>query len=185
MTINDRFEPGPNDDRRFIPRYKRECLPDQINAEEFHRLLMAGRIVDGRCGGIILGKMAENGGPRGIFKIGSDYLIQGQFNGGDFVVNKEAAVPNMGRLNAMNQGRTRKEVITEAGPDEFGMLIVTTANPDDRLLWLDFGQIVVNRDPAQKHLAELLRLNQSVNPYLTLNLHQVFGCDPGTTDGIV
>lgn len=181
MTLNDGFEPlRPNGNQRY-----RSGLPDQIGPEEFQRLLMEGRIVDGRMGGMLLGKALGDGPTRAIFKIGSDYLIQGAIEGGSFIMNRDASLNHQKRLKRMNAGLTMKEVVVVDPKDQCGQLIVCTGWPHDRLLWLEFCQTVVKAAPAMKHVIELERLNMTPNRFLACDHYEIFKCEPGTADGIV
>lgn len=185
MTLNDAFDPDRDNDRpfRFTPRY-RAGIPSQISPREFLRLFAKGHIVDGRMGGIVLGKENSNGSARLIFKVGSSYLLWGFVEGGCFLVNREAAAIHRHRLTKICTGLTKNETVPESPTDELGQLIVATAWPHDRIILTDFGQMVVDREPAQKHVIELGRLNANPNPFLVCDYYQIFGCEPGP-DGIV
>jgi hypothetical protein len=186
MRIHEDFEPSNEDDRYWQPKHRyRPCVPTQISPREFLRLFAKGYIVDGRMGGMILGKDSGDGPARLIFKVGSTYLLQGFVQGGCFLVNREASALHRQRLVKIATGLTRNEVVPESHTDEIGQLIVVTGYPHDRLIWTEFGQMVVNKEPAMKHVIELGRINLSPNQYLMCDYHEIFGCEPGTPDGCV
>lgn len=166
---------------------RRDRIPDQIPVEEFQELLMQGKIVDGRCGGMLLGKNPTEGPTRIVFKLGSSYVLHGSATGGCFIINGVAAARNMSRIKAIHAMLTMRETVTpEDAGAECGQLIVTTAYPHDRLLWLDYMSAVIAPEPTQKHMGELQRMNFDPNPYLRCDHYEILGCDfGGSTDGIV
>lgn len=185
MRINDQFAPSP-EDRRWQPKNRyRANIPTSIGPQEFLRLFLRGRIVDGRMGGVILGKEDGNGSARLIFKVGSSYLLHGFVEGGAFLVNREASALHRQRLIKMATGLTSREIVPQNGTDQIGQMIISTAYPHDRLVWTDFGQMIVNPEPAMKHVMELQQINMSPNPYWVCDHYQAFNCEPGTPDGIV
>jgi hypothetical protein len=187
MKINAGYEPDSNSGDRFFQRSNhRSHIPTEITSREFTLLLLRGHVVDGRAGGTILGRDAgEGGGSRLIFKIGSHFILQGFACGGNFIVNREASAMHQKRLQMINAGLTMNEKTPEGQIDEIGQLIVATAWPHDRLIWVDFGQTVITGEPALKHVIELGLINRSPNPRLVFDVYSAFHCDPGAEDGIV
>jgi hypothetical protein len=165
----------------------RDGIPPSLTTHQFTRLVLAGKIVDGRAGGLIFGRTYDEGGVLALFKLGSGYVVQGRIEGGEFAVNWSAATRNLKRLQAMNAGLTIRELtkdLEDGDPPEVTQLIITAARPNDRLVYLHWGQVIVNREATAKHIKELTEMNQAPNPYLNCDLREIFSLD-GTEDGVV
>jgi hypothetical protein len=150
-------------------------LPNSLSPYQFSRLIRAGKIVDGRAGGLLFGKAFDEGGICTVYRIGDAYVLQGLLVGGQFIVNSQAASLNMRRLHAMNAGLTLREMVSEpSNQPPVSQVIITCAEPDDRILFLHWGQMVVDREATAKHLAELVEMNDCPNPYLKCDLRTIF-----------
>lgn len=148
-----------------------------LSPRRFNHLALSGKIVDGRAGGLIFGRTYEEGAILAVQKMGFEYIIRGFVEGGQFVVNAEGASHHAGRLKAMNSGDTLREIvssISEAAPLDASQLIVTHARPHDRLVLLDWAQVIVTTEAAAKHLVELSEINRAINPYLECDHRELF-----------
>lgn len=156
-----------------------------LTPHQFTRLAIAGKIVDGRAGGLIFGRSHEEGGILALFRLGSGYVVHGRVEGGEFAVNWKAATRNMARLHAMNAGLTKgKAPAPDAPLPPISQLIITVAEPDDRLIYFHWGQMVVSKEATIKHITELAEMNRTPNPYLSCDLRRVFNLE-SSADGVV
>ncbi len=161
-------------------------FPLTLSPAAFHLLLMQGVVVDGRGGGVILGRGYEEGGIYVVHQRGEDFFIHACVQGGEFVLNKDASCINLRRLVKMNAGLTLNESVPEEDPQAIvKQFIITHGEPDDKLLWLNWNQVVVASEPAEMHMAELVAMNEAANPYMVCNFRDLFPPDDGTEDGIV
>jgi len=148
------------------------ALPKSLTQSQFQKLLQAGLITDGRMGGLVMGRGYDTGGVGVVFKLGCDYVIDTRTEGGEFIMNAEASAFNYNRLAAIKSGILPAE--EGNGPVENIHLLMTEAQPDDKLLWLDWGATAIPCPIAEKHLSELFRLNREWNPYLKCDLIEAF-----------
>lgn len=161
-------------------------FPLTLTASAFHLLVLQGVVVDGRAGGAVCGRTYDQGGVYAVMQRGEDFFIHAMVEGGEFILNREASVRNLPRLNAMNRGQTMHEVVPPLEDSKVLSYICTFAEPQDKLLWLNWHQTVINAAATEKHLGELITLNQSVNPYLRVDFNDLFPDEFGESlDGIV
>lgn len=161
-------------------------FPLTLGASVFHNLVLQGIVTDGRAGGAILGRTYSEGGIYVVQQRGCDFLVHACVEGGEFVLNKDASCRNLARLKAMNSGLTMNEVVTPAaGALPVTHFIITSSEPDDKLLWLNWNQVVVASAPATKHFDELIDMNERANPFLMCDFADVFPSLDGTEDGIL
>lgn len=156
--------------------------PPALTQSQFTKLVAAGKIVDGRAGGLLFGRSCHEGGILALFKLGSSYVVKGRLEGGEFVVNWSAATKNIHRLQMMNLGRIKGP--SEPGVPDLSELIVTHANPDDRMVYLHWGQSVINREATSANIVELVEMNHASNPYVKCDLRRIFNLDR-SKDGVI
>lgn len=142
-----------------------DALPTLITADEFVPLLLAGWIIDGRNGGLIVGRSHADGNIIMIShnESSGDYKLIGLVEGQEFILNRVATAEYFVRLTEINSDQSpcdfRIETTTES------RLIHTTASPHDRFLLVDYRQqYIINANATRRHFAELERLN---------NLHHI------------
>lgn len=164
------------------PNQPRESFPTTLTEEEFNRLMHLGSIVDGRGGGMVLAQQDEP--IRMVFKVGGEFMVQGFLEPYSFLVNWEAAAQNLNRLRKMAVGLTLRE-IEEPRVPELVEYILANAFPTNKLVWGTWGQMIIGREAAAKHLFELTEINRSVNPFWRCDLNAALNVMPGTEDGCV
>ena len=162
-------------------------LPVDLGTAMFEQMLWDGVIVDGRAGGIVIGKSFEQGGVPIIFQRGREFLIHSFTQNGEFILNRVASTRNLERIKAINAGMARPPVSTEGeGMSVISRLIITEGEPCDRFLWLNWSQVAVTSDHVEQHLVELDAMNSETNPYSYCDAEMYFPrLDLGTEDGIV
>ncbi|HHA2408880.1 TPA: hypothetical protein ACOD9W_004493, partial [Stenotrophomonas maltophilia] len=126
--------------------------------EEFTSLLLAGWIVDARSGGLVRGRLHEEGhipmvqhvGPLGTFR------FMGFMEGGEYILSTDATAAHRGRLIEINSDKAPCDTPLPEPPP--GRVIDASAEPHDRVLLIEH-QFIVNRVSTRRHLAELVALN--------------------------
>jgi hypothetical protein len=152
-------------------------LPDQISERDFQEMVRKGLVVDGRAGGLILGRDYENGGIYVVMKVGTGYCLHSIVEGGEYALNWEASALNAFRLDQINAGLVEDEEPPTYDLAGVVRCLTTTANPDDKLLLLHWGQKVISREAASKHIQELMQINSAVNSFTNCDLLKVFRPD--------
>ena len=136
--------------------------PDVASEKEFMALFHAGFVVDGRLGGLVVGRSHAAGN---IYMIQPDgaggFGLAGHLEGGEYLVSYAAWLANPGRLEELNNDRTPHNALLNLIPIGLRTLN-TTAEPLDRLLYVSCeGQFIVNKWATAKHLEEINRINES------------------------
>lgn len=143
-----------------------QCPHCEANAyrkpfDEFFADLERKFIMDGRFGGLVLGRdTAEDDIPMFQHLGNNVFNLAGLMQGGEYLVCREATLEHRAELEAMN---------SEIGddPDRIQMpdAPITTINthllPKYGGLWITQDQFIVNRHATAKHLLRLEELNQS------------------------
>lgn len=162
-------------------------LPLDLGTIKFEEMLYSGVIVDGRMGGLIVGRTFADGGIPVICQRGKEFLIHSFTQGHEFVLNRVASPRNLTRLKAINSGLTANEELPpDAEHPEVNHLIITIAEPCDKFLWLNWNQTVVGSDYVDRHMSELNAMNRETNPYGFCDTEVFFPrLDEGTEDGVV
>jgi len=126
--------------------------------EEFTSAFLAGWIVDARSGGLVRGRLHEEGhvpmiqhtGPLGAF----EYM--GVMEGGEYILSTDATATHFDRLVEINNDKTPCDTPLPDAPP--GRVIDVSAEPHDKVLLID-RQFIINRVSTRKYLAELVALN--------------------------
>ncbi len=160
--------------------------------EEFTSAFLAGWIVDARSGGLVRGRLHEEGHismiqhaePLGTFE------FMGVMEGGEYILSTDATAAHFDRLMEINSDKTPCDTpLPEAPP---GRVIDVSAEPHDKMLMID-RQFIINRVSTRRHLAELVALNDPHSYYrgqffddnvvAYLNDHPELGDGPPTSGG--
>lgn len=126
--------------------------------ENFARAFVTGWIVDGRDGGLVVGRRHYEGHiamlqPTG--ELGS-YAFVGFMEGGEYLMSTGATAAHLERLKEINDDRGREG--DEEPPRYANNIIDTRAEPHDKLLVV-CAQFIINRISTTRHFEELERLN--------------------------
>src|SRR5690348_12726145 len=93
-----------------------------ITPAAFYRYVAMGIIVDGRAGGLVVGRRRKDGGIAVIRQKGDEFFLQQERIGGDdFVMHPDMGMPD----------RTERDHDLRIRP--FSHLIVSDARPDDKI----------------------------------------------------
>jgi hypothetical protein len=148
--------------------------PYWFSRDTFNWMIHAGWVVDGRAGGLVLGRTHAEGD---IIMVQSAHdgtdraFIAGTMEDGEYLLNPRSSVSELARLKEINELRAdipSDLVISTIG--EECRVLNTHCAPLDKLLWIEAGQFIVNAFATSKHLKELESLNDIGNGETT--------CDP-------
>lgn len=148
-----------------------------ITWDDFNRLLMNGQIVDGRAGGLLLGRPHTEGGIPVIVRTDGDtFAIKHEAEGGEYLVNWQAynaAKARFDEINAHKEDEVIHLITPRVTPNS--RLIHTRAAPSDKLLWVDRrGQFIINATATFRFLDEIEELNEKHNGFSRFDISETF-----------
>lgn len=140
--------------------------------DTFHQMLLSGWIVDGRAGGLVVGRSHDEGNIYMIQETGDGrFFIPGHLEGGEYILNYDAYEAEQNRIIEINQS-TEQASETESLPISSSVRVInTSASPNDKLLWIDIrGQFIINKFSTKKFMLELQEINEKHSSYKACNL---------------
>lgn len=140
-----------------------------FKAETFVNLLFNGMIVDGRGGGLVIGRAHDDGGILMFAQIpNGSYNVTGEVEGGEFIVNPLAYQQHRNRIQEINEfGQHCRDEPTLSQIPSATRTIHAAASPYNRMIWMhQEDTFIVNRLATEKYLSELQAINNEIN---TLN----------------
>lgn len=146
-----------------------------IQAQSFIYLLNLGWVVDGRCGGLVIGRSHAEGD---IYMIHSledgNFAFAGVMEGGEYILTNKAYCSCGERLTEINSNPGVRKVESIELREEQKRIINTSSEPTDKFLWVDKnGQFIVNKKSTQIHLDELHLTNHRYQPFDNVNLNEL------------
>lgn len=146
-----------------------------FSKEIFLKMVSSGWIVDGRGGGLVIGRSHAEGNiavvqeqPDGTFH------IRAYMEGGEYILNHEAVKGNEERVEQINSetGLHETTPILEITPKT--RTLNTHSEPCDKMLWIDSrSQYIVCKSATAKHLQELETINHAVNGFVSCDLNNL------------
>lgn len=144
-------------------------------------LIMAGGIVDGRAGGLVIGRSHSQGDIHMIQYTDGKFSAYRCLEGGEYIMNKSASEAFADRLVEINNYK-----VDGFSESQFNLrplrTIITFAEPHDKFLFVDHEQFVVNRAATALNLEELELLNESVNQYAQFDMDQAIHVQNSSTN---
>ena len=144
-----------------------------FSEETFITLFKLGWVVDGRAGGLVVGRSHDAGNIYMLKEMeDGKYIIPGSLEGGEYILNHYAHLSHAKRIEEIN-GEEHQELGEQIGILVSGntRLINTSAMPHDKLLLIDSrGQYIVNKHSTAKHLPEIEFINSCDNAYSVCDL---------------
>lgn len=132
--------------------------PGYLDLDSFARAFVNGWIVDGRNGGLVVGRSHAEG--HIVFLSPGEqlghYEIQGVMEGGEYLMNPLATKKHWRRLNEINACR---DAFASVLPLKARRIIHTHAEPHDKLVVVH-EQFVVNARATSKYVDELDAMNE-------------------------
>lgn len=135
-----------------------------FSGSAFHRLILQGVVVDGRAGGLLVGRSVFDGGIPVIRQQGEWFHLQIQrAEDGDFVLHPGAAPYQVRKPRKQGPGT---QTVTQ--------MLFTKAAPYDRILWLIWHQQIIPAESAWPRLEYLSAINEEENSFLRCDMDDVF-----------
>ena len=146
-------------------------LPLKVGSDVFGKLLYDGHIIDGRSGGLVLGRSHNEGHIYIIGIEGDGFIINSCLEGGEYVMNQNAKAEYEKEIVQINSDTTGSETpISSLEITPFLRVFSCGSVPFDRLLWLEKGQYIINRGATKRHLKRLIELDLCPNDRVNFNL---------------
>jgi hypothetical protein len=143
-----------------------------FSKDTFNQMFAAGMIVDGRGGGLIVGRSHGEGH---IFMIqeSSDgrFFIPGAIQGGEYILNADAYFSAKERLEGINSFKDEHEDISPIPITSKSRILNTHSEPCDKMLLVDTrGQFIINKRATAKHFQEIEQINHELNGFVCCDL---------------
>ena len=143
----------------------------RCSSDIFYNQMQAfGLVVDGRAGGLIVGRSHSTGDiymawqeDDGGFTVS---LAECCLEGGEYIVNASAYLASQERINEINQFKEPQPERNHLELSPITRIFNTHAEPNDKLLWIERGQFIVNKHATARHLKELEELNAHKNSFV-------------------
>lgn len=137
-----------------------------ISFSELQELHDDGAIVDGRLGGLILGPSHAEGGIYFMFAYSYGFVLFGEVEGYEFIVNRESNAKNKSEIARINN--IQRDASNDFAPffvdDSIRTIDARCANPKyaAKYILLDMlgGFAIVNKHSTKLHLDKLNLINQ-------------------------
>ncbi len=138
--------------------------PLSIDLDFFLSLFNSGWIVDGRAGGLIRGRLHEEGHILMITPTDTlgAYSVCGVAEGGEFIMSSKATAVHLERLEQINAERGPSVPLPDMS--SVTRVLDTRAEPHDKFLIVEH-QYIINRASTNQHLYELQTLNDQFPSY--------------------
>lgn len=128
-----------------------------MSKAELADALLRGWVVDGRQGGLIVGRRHSEGHIVMIQPLeNGDCIFAGLVEGGEYLLSPEATSRHLERLKEINSDTS--DCINEPSLSRHSRLLSTSAEPHDKLL-LIAHQMIVNINATNRYFQELESLN--------------------------
>ncbi|WP_370600473.1 hypothetical protein [Pseudomonas nitroreducens] len=132
-----------------------------MTKEELMDAFLRGWIVDGRQGGLIVGRLHTEGHIVAIQALTSgDCVLVGLLEGDEFILSPSATEQFYKRLHEINEDD--RECDSPFPVSVSSRLLTTTAEPHDKLLLID-RQMIINRQSTRRYFKELEEMNNSTS----------------------
>jgi hypothetical protein len=142
-----------------------------FNKDAFHAMFAVGWIVDGRGGGLLLGRSHAGGN---IYTLRQ--LRDGSFDcpchveGGEYIINRAAYLAFEKRIHEINEFNDGHDLTSCICISPKSRILNTHSEPYDKFLFLEEGQYIVNKNATAKYFDELEEINHDGNDMLSCNL---------------
>lgn len=133
------------------------------SADDFLRAFVNGWVVDGRAGGLIEGRLHEEGHVvmlQPSSKNLGEFELLGLVEGGEYVMSPEASTAYMQRINEINSDTSPHPPSPNRRPSR---IIHVRAEPHDKFLIIQKGQWIVNIQATNRNFEELDLMNNCFN----------------------
>ena len=136
-----------------------------LSSHTIFDLFKIGMILDGRAGGLIIGKPSDG---ISVLQESEDdkYTIAAKFENGEYLINHAASLRHRKRLEEINAEQHPEVDKLRIPITSYSRIINTSANPDDKFLLIDRKEMfIINRRSTAKYFDELEFINNNPNLY--------------------
>lgn len=130
---------------------------------QFYTLINMGKVVDGRQGGLIVGRSHSEGNIY-FFIQNSDnsFTCQGNLQGGEYLINSYSAQKFYNNLIEINKQISYQDLNTiDKIEVTKSTIVLNTHGEPEKLLWLDGGQFIVNHYATRHFFTYIEQINSS------------------------
>lgn len=150
---------------------------ESISAETVFGMFLDGVLVDGRAGGLVIGKSHEAGHIYMFQQYQTDvFMCIGMLEGNEYLLCHDATHQHFEFIEEMNQDT--RPVSDPVIPDIYHpatRVLNTHATPDDKILLIDeCGQYIVNAVSTKRYFNELQALNDKYASRTHFNMKDFF-----------
>lgn len=139
----------------------------------FITALKDGIIVDGRSGGLVLGRTHEDSGIFLIQEVQDHFVFAAEMEGWEYLMCPQATEKYFDRLNEINNDRHSD--LCEVRITEHTRIINTHALGHDKLIWMsNYNQFIVSRAATQRHFSELEEMNNEFAGSMHINVQHPY-----------
>ena len=135
-------------------------------------MILIGFILDGRSGGLVLGRSHEEGNIYTITERDGKYECSACMEGGEYLINKRSSAENKSaiiKINTFNEPHAFPPIEL----NNFVRIFNTSAEPNDKIILIEYGQFIINKNATAKHLPEIEKINNKNNPYLYCHIEKI------------
>ncbi|ATH99544.1 hypothetical protein [Alcaligenes faecalis] len=135
-----------------------ENFPERFGLDTFYQLFINGWVVDGRAGGLIIGRTHETGHIIMITPNGDPAMFEttGLVAGGEYIMSTQASETHFQRLQEINADQSPCD--EEISVSLESRIINTRAEPHDKML-IVLNQFIINAEATKRHFDELEHIN--------------------------
>ena len=132
-----------------------------LSEEKFQLLANNGQVTDARKGGLVLGKSHEQGGIYILIKNDSGgYSVEGEMEGWEYVLSREATKRNSYRIKEINESNELDHSKFKEYNIPLGITILDLRGKIFQLLYFEKGQSIINKMSSKYSLQELEEINK-------------------------
>jgi hypothetical protein len=141
--------------------------------ETFFQMMVDGMIVDGRGGGLVIGRSHSDGNIYMIQEISEErFSIVGNLEGGEYILNFDAYLSAKERLEEINSFKDEIEHMSSLCVTHKSRVLNTHSEPNDKLLWIDMrGQFIINKRATTKYFEEIEGINHRFSSFMNCDLN--------------
>lgn len=136
----------------------------EIEASYFYNMVLEGLILDSRAGGLIIGPIHSDGGIKLYATHDAKvFTFVGEAEGNEYIINKVSTETYMDRLNVINSFSDINTLQEKFAISEFTNVFNVENNVKEisqrKVLWVDPGQYIINKQATIKYFQELEMIN--------------------------
>lgn len=146
-----------------------------FSKDTFYQMLVSGWIVDGRAGGLVVGRSHDDGNIYMIQEtVDGRFFIPGHLEGGEYILNSDAYEAEEKRIIEINESKEFTPKKSSLPITSSIRVINTAASPNDKLLWIDVrDQFIINKSSTMAFLPELQAINEKYSNFKNCNLESL------------